>query len=195
MHEGHALNRPSPTTLDLLLSRRSGTAKAMKEPGPDKKQLALILQAAARVPDHGKLFPWRFIVFEGKARKRMGDVLAEAKKVAGEKEKHQDEERERFLRAPVVVGVVSRVTENIKIPEWEQVLSAGAVCQNMLIAAHAMGYVANWLTEWCAYDAQVKEGLGLKPGERIAGFVYIGTSNVKLEERPRPNMDEIVEWV
>lgn len=194
MHEGHALNRPSPTTLDLLLSRRSGTAKAMKEPGPDKKQLALILQAAARVPDHGKLFPWRFIVFEGKARKRMGDVLAEAKKVAGEKEKHQDEERERFLRAPVVVGVVSRVTENIKIPEWEQVLSAGAVCQNMLIAAHAMGYVANWLTEWCAYDAQVKEGLGLKPGERIAGFVYIGTSDVKLEERPRPNMDEIVTW-
>lgn len=194
MHEGHALNRPSPTTLDLLLSRRSGTAKAMKEPGPDKKQLALILQAAARVPDHGKLFPWRFIVFEGKARKRMGDVLAEAKKVAGEMEKHQDEERERFLRAPVVVGVVSRVTENIKIPEWEQVLSAGAVCQNMLIAAHAMGYVANWLTEWCAYDAQVKEGLGLKPGERIAGFVYIGTSDVKLEERPRPNMDEIVTW-
>ena len=193
-HDGHVLNRPSPTTLDLLLSRRSGTAKAMTEPGPDKKELALILQAAARVPDHGKLFPWRFIVFEGKGRKRMGDVLAEAQKAAGEKEKHQDEERERFLRAPVVVGVVSRVTENIKIPEWEQVLSAGAVCQNMLIAAHAMGYVANWLTEWCAYDAHVKEGLGLKPGERIAGFVYIGTSDVKLEERPRPNMDEIVTW-
>jgi nitroreductase len=180
--------------LDLLLSRRSGTAKAMTEPGPDKKELALILQAAARVPDHGKLFPWRFIVFEGKGRKRMGEILADAAKAAGEKEKHQEQERERFLRAPVVVGVVSRVTENIKIPEWEQVLSSGAVCQNMLLAAHSLGFVANWLTEWCAYDAHVKEGLGLKPGERIAGFVYIGTSDVKLEERPRPNMDEIVTW-
>jgi nitroreductase len=193
-HEGHALNQPSPTTLDLLLSRRSGTAKAMREPGPGKKDLALILQAAARVPDHGKLFPWRFIVFEGKGRNRMGEILAEAKKAAGEKEKHQDEERERFLRAPVVVGVVSRVTENIKIPEWEQVLSSGAVCQNMLVAAHSLGFVANWLTEWCAYDVHVKKGLGLKPGERIAGFVYIGTSDVKLEERPRPDMEEIVTW-
>ena len=164
----------------------------MKEPGPGKKELDLILAAAARTPDHGKLFPWRFIVFEGKGRKRMGDVLAEAQKAAGEKDKHPEAERARFLRAPVVVAVVSRVTENIKIPEWEQVLSAGAVCQNMLIAAHAMGYVANWLTEWCAYDAVVKEGLGLKPGERIAGFIYIGTSDVKLEERPRPVMEEIV---
>jgi nitroreductase len=188
------LNTPSPTTLDLLASRRSGTAKAMREPGPDRVELEQILAAGARVPDHGKLFPWRFIVFAGKGRRRMGDILAEAQKAAGEKEKHQQAERERFLRAPVVVGVVSRVTENIKIPEWEQMLSAGAVCQTMLIAATAMGYVANWLTEWCAYDPQVKEALGLKPGERIAGFIYIGTSDVKLEERPRPKMDEIATW-
>ena len=193
-HDARALNRPSPTTLDLLLSRRSGSAKAMKEPGPGKDELAQILEAAARTPDHGKLFPWRFIVFEGKSRKRMGDLLAEAQKAAGESSKQQDAERERFLRAPVIVAVVSRVTENIKIPEWEQVLSAGAVCQNMLVAAHAFGFVANWLTEWCAYDGHVKEGLGLKPGERIAGYIYIGTTGVKLEERPRPKMDEIVSW-
>lgn len=166
----------------------------MTEPGPKPKELEQIFTVAARVPDHGKLFPWRFIIFEGKGRRRMGELLAEAQEEAGEKEKHQEAERERFLRAPVVVAVVSRAQENIKIPEWEQVLSAGAVCQNMLIAAHALGYVANWLTEWCAYDTRVKEGLGLKPGERIAGYIYIGTSDVKLEDRPRPNMSELVTW-
>jgi nitroreductase len=98
----------------------------------------------------------------------------------------------RFLRAPVVVGVVSRVREGIPIPEWEQQLSAGAVCQTMLIAAHALGFVANWLTEWCAYHPLVKERLGLKPGERIAGFIYIGKSAVPLEERSRPDMEKIV---
>lgn len=194
LHEGHALNRPSPTTLDLLISRRSGSAKAMTAPGPDKTQLALILQAAARAPDHGKLFPWRFIIFEGPGRERMGAVLAEAQKALGAEEKILAQERERFLRAPVVVGVVSRVTPGIKIPEWEQMLSAGAVCQNMLIAAHALGFVANWITEWCAYDTTVAKALGLNDGERIAGFIYIGTSAVKLEERPRPNMEEIVKW-
>jgi len=166
----------------------------MTGPGPDKSQLDQILQAAARTPDHGKLFPWRFIVFEGDGRARMGTVLAEAQKAFGADEKTLAMERERFLRAPVVVGVVSRVTPGIKIPEWEQMLSAGAVCQNMLLAAHSLGFVANWLTEWCAYDADVAGALGLKDGERIAGFVYIGTSAVTLEERPRPKMDEIVEW-
>jgi nitroreductase len=187
------LNRPAPQTLDLLLSRRSGTAKAMTGPGPDEGQLRTILTAAARVPDHGKLFPWRFIVFEGDGRMRVGDVLAAALK-ANEPEATEDRlkiERERFLRAPAVVGVVSRVLENIKIPTWEQQLSAGAACQNMLLAAHAMGYVANWLTEWCAYDRLVSEKLGLAQGERIAGFVYIGTSAVTLEERPRPELENI----
>ena len=105
-----------------------------------------------------------------------------------------EEERGRFLRAPVVVGVVSAAREQIKIPVWEQELSAGAVCQNILIAAHAMGFVANWLTEWYAYHPKVKEKIGLKPGERIAGFIYIGTSAAELEERPRPEMDKIVSY-
>jgi nitroreductase len=96
------------------------------------------------------------------------------------------------LRAPVVVGIVSRMRAGIPIPEWEQQLSAGAVCQTMLIAAHALGFVANWITEWCAYHPLVLERLGLKPGERIAGFIHIGKSAVPLEERARPGLDKIV---
>jgi nitroreductase len=188
------LNRPAPQTLDLLLSRRSGSAKAMTGPGPTLEELRIILTAAARVPDHGKLFPWRFIVFEGDARNRMGELLVEAL--------HQTEpeasservaqERHRFLRAPVVVGVISRVREAIAIPEWEQMLSAGAVCQNMLLAAHAMGYVGNWITEWYAYHPHVRNGLSLKYGERVAGFLYFGKPAVPLEERVRPDLNKII---
>jgi nitroreductase len=185
-------NHPAPHTIDLLLSRRSGSAKAMKEPGPSKKQLAQILQAGSRAPDHGKLFPWRFIVFEGKGRERAGDILAEVMKAEGERDKQVEEERARFLRAPVVIGVVSAAREQHKIPVWEQELSAGAVCQNILVAATALGFVANWLSEWYAYHPVVKDRLGLKPGERIAGFIYIGTAKDDLEERPRPEMDRIV---
>jgi len=189
-----SFNLPVPQTLDLLRSRRSGSAKAMGTPGPSKAQIAEILQAGARVPDHGKLFPWRFIVFEGKGRERFGDILAEVLEAEGERPKQIEEERGRFLRAPLVVGVVSSAREQIKIPVWEQELSAGAVCQNILIAAHAMGFVGNWLTEWYAYHPKVKEKIGLKPGERMAGFIYIGTSTVDLEERPRPEMDKIVRF-
>jgi nitroreductase len=190
----NTFNRPAPAAIDLLLSRRSGSAKAMSGPGPDKKQLAKILQAAARVPDHGKLFPWRFIVFEGKGRERAGDVLAKVLEAEGEREKHIADERERFLRAPVVIGVVSSARELIKVPVWEQELSAGAACQNILIAAHALGFVGNWLTEWYAYHPGVKEGFGLKAGERIAGFIFIGTADEELEERPRPEMDKVVRY-
>jgi nitroreductase len=189
-----SLNLPAPHALDLLLSRRSGSAKAMGEPGPSREQLAAILKAGARVPDHGKLFPWRFIVFQGDGRERFGRMLGEILEAEGERERQIDEETKRFLRAPLVVGVISAARELIKIPVWEQELSAGAVCQNLLIAAHASGFVANWITEWYAYNPKVKERLGLKPGERIAGFIYIGTSTVELEERPRPEMDKIVSY-
>jgi nitroreductase len=187
-------NLPAPAAISLLLSRRSGSAKTMGKPGPSKKQLDQILAAGGRAPDHGKLFPWRFIVFEGKGRERIGDILAEAMKAEGERDKQVEEERVRFLRAPVVVGVISRVREQHKIPVWEQELSAGAVCQNILIAATALGFVGNWLTEWYAYHPMVKERLGLKPGERVAGFIYIGTATEALEERPRPEMGEIVTY-
>ena len=188
------LNRPAPAALDLLLSRRSGSAKAMTYPGPNPKQLMQLLTVAARAPDHGKLFPWRFILLDGDARLRMGELLVECLKEAEPlaPAERVETERQRFLRAPIVIGVVSRVREAIPIPEWEQILSAGAVCENLLLAAHAMGFVANWITEWPAYNPLVKEKLGLKPGERIAGFVYVGTSSVALEERVRPDLAKIV---
>lgn len=187
------LNRPAPGALDLLLSRRSGSAKAMTGPGPSPAQLDQLLTAASRAPDHGKLFPWRFILFEGDARQRMGELLVEclAEAEPSATPDRIEMERGRFLRAPVVIGVVSRVREAIPIPEWEQILSAGAVCQNLLLATHAMGFVANWITEWPAYNPQVKARLGLQPGERIAGFVYVGTSSVALEERVRPDISRI----
>jgi nitroreductase len=189
------LNKPAPDAIDLLLSRRSGSAKAMTGPGPDSTQLRQILMAAARVPDHGKLFPWRFIVIEGEARTRFGAMLAEVLRETepnAATEERLATERGRFERAPIVVAVVSKVRELIPIPVWEQQLSAGAVCQTMLLAATALGFVANWITEWPAYHPLVKERLGLKSGERIAGFVYIGHPAAPLEERVRPDMDKIV---
>ncbi len=135
-------------------------------------------------------------MFEGDGRKRMGELLAAI--TLDEEPRASEEriamERYRFQRAPIVVGVISRVRENIPIPEWEQVLSSGAVCQNMLLAAHAMGYVANWLTEWCAFHPRVKDALGLKSGERIAGFIYIGKPAEALEERVRPELASIVSY-
>jgi nitroreductase len=187
-------NLPAPAAISLLLTRRSGSAKAMGEPGPSKKQLDMILAAAGRTPDHGKLFPWRFIVFQGKGRERIGDILADVLEKEEERPKQIEEERGRFLRAPVVIGVISAAREMHKIPVWEQELSAGAVCQNVLIAAHALGFVGNWVTEWYAYHPKVKEKLGLKSGERVAGFIYIGTAAVPLEERPRPDMEQIVSY-
>lgn len=190
-----SLNVPAPHALDLLLSRRSGSAKAMTGPGPSAAELDTILTAGTRVPDHGKLAPWRFIIFAGEARERMGVILAEC--VMGERDASANRvemERGRFLRAPVVVGVVSRVRDGIVIPAWEQQLSAGACCQNMLLAAHALGYVANWLTEWCAYAPAVLARIGLRPTERIAGFIYIGKSAVGLEDRARPELKGLITY-
>jgi nitroreductase len=187
-------NRPAPAAIDLLLSRRSGSAKAMQGPGPDDAQVQTLLACAARVPDHGKLAPWRFILFRGDARARFGEILAgairKADPAAGDERLLQ--ERNRFLRAPLVIGVVSRVRAGVPIPEWEQVLSAGASCQTLLVAAHAMGFVANWITEWYAYDANVAQALGLAAGERMAGFIYVGHPVDALQERPRPDLAAIV---
>jgi nitroreductase len=194
MADTPTLNDTSSGTLGLLLTRRSGSAKAMTAPGPNADDLRRILAAGMRAPDHGKLAPWRFILFEGDARHAMGRLLVEALR-HNEPQASEERialERNRFVRAPIVVAVVSRVREGIPIPVWEQELSAGAVCQNILVAAHAMGFVANWITEWYAYDSHVKERLGLKTGERIAGYIYIGTSAGPLEERVRPDPDALV---
>lgn len=182
------------STIDLLLKRRSVTAIKMTAPGPDRDQIDIILRAGARVPDHGKLAPWRFVLFEGDARAEIGKTIAEA---FSRGNPDADEERVAFeagrlARAPAVICVVSSLKETVKVPEWEQILSAGAVCQNMLVAATALGLACQWLTEWYAYDDQVKAAIGLGDGERIAGFVYLGTAREAPEERVRPDLDAIV---
>jgi len=186
------LNRTGPTALDLLLSRRSCPARAMTGPGPSKEQLSDILRAGARVPDHGKLAPWRFILFEGEGRERLADILVNVLAADGMNPVQIDEWRGRVTAAPVIIGVVSGAQESIKIPVWEQELSAGAVCQNLLIAAHALGFVGNWLTEWYAYHPAVRQKIGLKSGERMAGFIYIGTPKEEVVERPRPDLSKII---
>jgi len=188
------LNETRADLLALLLSRRSGSAKRMTGPGPTSTELDTIFEAATRGPDHGKLTPWRFILFEGEGRARFGNFLAECFRVgtpAADEERVQAE-RERFLRAPVVVCVISRLREGLPIPALEQTLSAGACGMTLLFAAHALGYVANWITEWCAYDPCVREKLGLTNNERIAGFIYIGKPTAALEDRPRPDFRALV---
>ena len=145
------------------------------------------------MPDHGKLAPWRFIVFEGEARRAAGETIAAAfrAKYPDAKPEHIAAERERLTRAPLVIAVVSRAAPHVKIPEWEQVLSAGAAAMNLVTAAHALGYGANWITEWYAYDRAVLDALGLEPHERIAGFIHIGRPPGPPEDRPRPPLAEI----
>ncbi|MEP0068669.1 nitroreductase [Pyruvatibacter sp.] len=181
--------RPSVETLELLANRRSILARHLTTPGPDTTELEDLLRLAARVPDHGRLGPWRFVIFTGDARARFGEELARIvqKELPTADEKRLSLERGRLTRAPVVVCVVSNVTYGHKIPVWEQELSAGAVCQNMLIAAHAMGYAGQWVTEWYSANPQVDAVLGLGRNERIAGFIYLGTASVEPTERPRPD--------
>ncbi len=182
------------STLDLLSARRSVGPNFLGAPGPTAAELETLLRIASRVPDHGKLAPWRFIVFEGEARAKAGEVIAEAfaKANPDADEKRVAAERNRLARAPLVIGVVSRAAAHPKIPDWEQVLSAGAVCMNLVTAAHAQGFSASWLTEWYAYDRRVLAAFGLSPSERMAGFVHIGTPVSASPERPRPRLDEIV---
>jgi len=186
----------NPSVLKYMAKRRSALVRAMTEPGPSPEQLALILRLAARAPDHRKLFPWRFLVFEGKTRKDFGDHLAKAFK-ADCPDAPLDRiefERCRFERAPLVVGVVSSPKECPRgTPKWEQELSVGAVCMNMLLAARASGFAAQWLTEWYAFDGRINGVLGLQDNERMAGFIYMGTGSEDPAERPRPNVDALTE--
>lgn len=180
--------------LDMLLTRRSVIANNLGEPGPDAGQLGQILTAGARAPDHKKLCPWRFILFEGEARAAFGRVLADACKRAEPDagETRLETEAARFLRAPVVIAVISHIVDKPGVPEWEQILSAGAVCQNLLHAAAASGFSAQWITEWYAFDDAVCSALGLEANERVAGFVYIGTAREAPKERDRPDLETIV---
>jgi nitroreductase len=184
------------STIDLLLRRRSVSPKDLQGPGPDTEQLRQILAAAHRVPDHGKLGPWRFVVFEGEARAQFGQALGD---IYQADYPHLDADlasvqRQLFMRAPVVVAVISMAEPHSKIPEWEQVLSAGAACQNLLVASHALGYSACWLTEWYSYHPAVKALLQLAPGHQIAGFIYIGSYPGTPEDRVRPTLESRLQY-
>jgi nitroreductase len=153
-----------------------------------------MLKAASRVPDHKKLVPWRFLLFQGEARAAFGKVLAEVCR-AEEQDPgafRLENEAKRFLRAPLVIAVISRVVKNPAAPDWEQILSAGAACQNLIVAAAALGYGTQWITEWYGYSPGIRRALGLADNERVAGFVYIGTPKEKPEERERPKLADIV---
>lgn len=181
------------TPATLLATRRSGKARDMVAPGPDALQLAAILATAARVPDHGKLAPWRFVTVASDRRAALGAALAAI--YVAEKPAAGRLEREAVIafanQAPALVIVMSRPDLSSHIAVWEQELSAGGATTMLCAAAHAHGFVANWLTGWAAYSPGVAALLG-EPGEKIAGFVFIGTAAKALEERPRPDMAQIV---
>lgn len=181
-------------TLSLMARRRSAPPLTMTGPGPSPAELETLLTLAARTPDHGKLAPWRFIVFEGDARQRAGAIFAEvfAAKNSGANDSQLEIERKRFAHAPLVVGVISRAAPHVKIPEWEQILSAGAVCMNLSHAANALGFVSAWLSQWVAYDRAVLDRLGVAADEKVAGFVHIGRGTIAVEDRPRPALADFV---
>ncbi len=185
---------PCNETIELLKARRSTPADFLTEPGPDPETLSSILEIGARVPDHRRVTPFRFVVFEGDARQRFGEVL-QAAFVANEPTAEPtriDYERNRFMRAPVVIAVISSINTSHRTPEWEQILTSGAVCQNMLIAASAYGFAAQWITEWYAFDERVLKELGLRGNERVTGYIYIGVAKEDPKERARPIMKDIV---
>ncbi len=183
-----------PDALQLLKTRRSVKPIELGGPAPSPDEIDTLLTIAARVPDHGKLAPWRFIVFEGNARVAAGEKIAAIfrEQRTDATPDQVDFERKRLARAPLVIAVVSRAGPHVKIPEWEQELSAGAASMSLVIAAHAMGYAASWITEWYAYDRRVLDALGLAANERVAGFVHIGRPAKPPEDRERPKLGDIV---
>ncbi|NJO22724.1 MAG: nitroreductase [Sphingomonadales bacterium] len=182
-------------TLELLMTRRSVKAAMLTTPGPTAADLDNILMCASRVPDHKKLVPWRFIVFEGEARQAFGDVLARTLQ-AEDKEQPSparlDIERGRLMRAPTVVCVVSRVVPSPGAPEWEPDPVVRRSSANLCLAANAMGFGTCWITEWYAYSPGVRAALTLADNERIAGFVFIGTAKERQADRERPALSDIV---
>ncbi len=180
--------------LHLLKTRRSVAPVALTGPGPDHAELETILTIAARVPDHGKLAPWRFIVFQGEARARAGAIVVEGFK---RREPQADEARiaaeaKRLTMAPLIIGVVSTAKEGAKVPAWEQELSAGAVCMNILLAAKALGFDGSWLTNWFSYDRDVLSQFGVTDAERMAGFIHLGRTDQVPADRPRPDLAHVV---
>ena len=186
----------SLSTLDLLRTRRSVAPVFLKGPGPDAGELLEMLTLATRVPDHGKLAPWRFILFQGAARERAGKIIemVHLQDNPAAPEDRKALERQRLAHAPLVIAIVSRAAPHVKIPEWEQMLSAGALAMNLTISAKAAGFSSAWLTEWYAYDRRVLDKLGLAAHEKIAGFLHIGRASIVPEDRVRPVLADLVTY-
>lgn len=184
--------------LSYLSTRRSSRPRDLVEPGPDAGQLRQILEIASRTPDHGKLAPWRFVRVRKEDRAAFCAMLESAYRAgrAEEPGRLEIDAVQRFAhQAPELVAVLSTPFEGTKIPVWEQELSCGAACMNLLHAAHALGFAGGWVTGWMTYSAHVLASLGGRPGDRIAGFIFLGTPGAELEERPRPAYDAVVsEW-
>ncbi len=183
----------SRDAMDFLLTRRSRPAKLLRAPGPDRTALEEMLTAAARVPDHGKLEPWRFVVIEGAGKARL---IAAIRARASEAGQDGDKGASAFEQAPVVVAVVSSPKASDKIPAIEQTLSGGAVALGLVNAALAGGWGASWMTGWTAYDRPLLEGtLGLAPAESVVGYVYLGACDAALPDRPRPDVAALTTWL
>jgi len=196
MCERLAAANPSEEMLTILLRRRSLTVKDMIGPGPSQDEIDLILTIGSRVPDHKKQVPWRFLTIEGDARHKAGEKLRSifAKNNPDTDNDLLDFEQNLLTRAPLVIAVISTATpDNPKVPEWEQILTAGAVCQNILLASNALGFAGQWLSEWYAYDDEFLAHLALSKDERIAGFIYIGTAGKEPAERGRPDIKELTQ--
>ncbi len=187
----------SSSVIDFMLARKSAPIPELNEPAPSDEEIRTMLTIASRVPDHGRLAPWRFILYRGAARDRIGEMLA-ARAEAREgplTDGRRQQELARFSRAPLVIGVVSVPRENPNIPQWEMFLSGGAAAMNLVIAANALGYGTNWITNWYSDDEEGRRILGLAPQERVVGFVHIGTFSGDAPERPRPDVDTLYsEW-
>lgn len=183
-------------TLDLLLRRRSLVAAKQCEPGPSADELQIILRCATRVPDHAKLAPWRIQVVQGEARAALGEKFAQVwkKKHPESDAQRVEQERARSQRSPLLLIVSTRVESN-RVPRWEQVLSGGALCQNILIAAAALGYAGQWLSQWVNYDDDIKAHLGVAKGDEILGFIYIGSASESPSERLRPELSDVVSYL
>jgi nitroreductase len=185
--------------LDLLDARRSTPSRQLGEPGPDAAQLERLLAAAIRVPDHGKLTPWRLLLIRGEARLRLGEQLAgiHHRVDPNVPDSVLAKDRERYGFAPLIIAVIARVDAgNPKVPEQEQILSAGCVAYNLLLGAQALGFGAQWLTGWAAYDRDAATLFGLAASERIVSFVHIGTPREAVPERVRPVVHDLVsDWM
>ncbi|WP_286830373.1 MULTISPECIES: nitroreductase family protein [Kordiimonas] len=188
-------NTPNDATYDLLMNRRSVKAKDMVGPGPDRSAMEKILAAGMRVPDHGKLNPWRFLVLTGADREKLGDLIAEGLVIEDERDPKVAEKMKGYAsQGPVLVVAIMCINPDHKIPVMEQELSIGAACQNMLVAATALGYASQWLTGWAAYSKTVSDGLGLGENEKIAGFLFFGNQDRDPSERPRPDINDHITW-